>query len=273
LTTFEKLSNLTAYPLSLPAGIGRYFQQKNIKMDPQYQRQLDYIFNRPTTEPEWYWGNDSVEHGEFGEENPISYFTFLETLFLNPAHDLKPYSDDQIGLGLNFIFNSSCSNMTHGFLSAPIPFERKIKAINTLFALFRDVLNPRTPEILSAFSQEKLSKIGYVCYMFWDISPMFSAANFSFLEAQIKTEAAQKPYKNSKREIHYFYTAIANVMKQCLDLSNPACVESGLHGLGHLAFNHPKIAVPIIDNFLKNGKCENENLISYAKMARTGMIA
>jgi hypothetical protein len=213
-----------------------------------------------------------VEEGEFEEENPISSFTFLETLFLNPAHDLKPYSDDQIGLGLNFIFNSSCSNMTHDFLSEYVPFERKIKAINTLFALFRDVLNPRTPEVLSAFSQEKLSKIGYVCYMFWDISPMSSAANFSFLEAKTKTEAAQEPYINSKMETHYFYTAIANVMKQCLDLSNPACVESGLHGLGHLAFSHPKIAVPIIDNFLKNTKKHDEMLVRYASMARTGMI-
>jgi hypothetical protein len=100
-----------------------------------------------------------------------------------------------------------------------------------------------------------------------------SAYGFSFTEAKIKTEAKQKLYKNSKLENHNYYAAIANVMEKCLDLSNPACVESGLHGLGHLAFNHPKIAVPIIDNFLKNGKCENENLISYAKMARTGMIA
>jgi hypothetical protein len=242
-------------------------------MDSQYQRQLDYIFNRPTTEPEWYWGNDSLEEGEVEEENPISSFTFLETLFLNPAHDLKPYSDDQIGLGLNYIFNSSCSNMTHEFLSAPIPFERKIKAINALFALFRDVLNPRTPEILSAFSQAPLSKISYICYMFWDISPLSSAYGFSFSEAKIKTEAKQKLYKNSKLENHNYYAAIANVMEKCLDLSNPACVESGLHGLGHLAFNHPKIAVPIIDNFLKNSKKHDEMLVHYASMARTGMIS
>jgi hypothetical protein len=240
-------------------------------MTPQYQRQLDYIFNRPTDEPEWYWRSDSWEEGVF-EDDPLSGYTFLETLFLNPKEDLKTYSDDQIGLGLNFIFNNSCSNMTHDFKAADVPFDRKIKAIKSLFALFRDVLNPRTPEVLSAFSQEKLSKIGYICYMFWDITPLSSAYGLSFWEAKMKTEAEGEPYKISKLENHNFHAAIAHVMKQCLDLSNPACVESGLHGLGHLAFNHPKIAVPIIDNFLKNGKYKNESLINYAKMARTGMI-
>jgi hypothetical protein len=241
-------------------------------MTPQYKRQLDYIFNRPTDEPAWYHRTDYWEKGVFEEDNPMSSYTFLETLFLNPKEDLKTYSNDQIGLGLAYIFDNSCSNMTHDFKAANVPFERKIKALHGLFALFRDVLNPRTPEVLSAFSQEKLSKIGYVCYMFWDITPLSSAYDFSFAEAKIKTEAEQKTYKNSKLENHNYYAAIANVMEKCLDLSNPACIESGLHGLGHLAFNYPKIAVPIIDNFLKKGKCKNETLINYAKMARTGMI-
>jgi hypothetical protein len=240
-------------------------------MIPQYQRQLDYIFNRPTDEPEWYWRSDSWEEGVF-EDNPLSTYTFLETLFLNPKEDLKTYSDNQIGLGLNYIFNNSCSNMSHDFMEALVPIERKIKAINSLFTLFRDVLNPRSPEILSAFSQATLSKISYVCYMFWDICPLSAATQFRCSEAEIRAEAEQKAYKNSKLENHNFNTAIAHVMKKCLDLSNPACVESGLHGLGHMAFSYPAIAVPIIDDFLKKGKKRSPSLVDYAKMARTGMI-
>jgi hypothetical protein len=257
--------------LTKPLSINMLSSADLKKMTPQYQRQLDYIFNRPTDEPAWYHRTDSWEEGVFND-NATDTFIFLETLFLNPKEDLKAYSDDQIGLGLAFIFDSSCSNMTHDFKAADVPFDRKTKAIHSLFALFRDVLNPRTPEVLSAFSQEKLSKIGYICYMFWDITPLSSAYGLSFSEAKMKTQAKGKPYKISKLEIYNFYAAIAHVMKQCLDLSNPACVESGLHGLGHLAFNYPKIAVPIIDDFIKNGKCKNENLLNYAKMAWTGMI-
>jgi hypothetical protein len=240
-------------------------------MTPQYPRQLDYIFNRPSDEPAWYWRSNFGEEGVFND-GTTDTFIFLETLFLNPKEDLKAFSDDQIGLGLAFIFDSSCSNMTHDFKAADVPFDRKIKAIHSLFALFRDVFSPRTPEVISAFSQEKLSKLGYICYMFWDITPLSSAYGLRFSEAKMKAKAEEKPHKISKLENHDFYAAIAHVMKQCLDLSNPACVESGLHGLGHLAFDYPKIAVPIIDNFLKNGKRRNETLVKYAQMARTGML-
>ena len=89
--------------------------------------------------------------------------------------------------------------------------------------------------------------------MFWDICPFSMASNFKCTEAKIRAEAEQKAYKNSTSENHNFNLALADVMEHCLDLSNPACIESGLHGLGHLAFAHPDIAVPIIDNFLKNG--------------------
>jgi hypothetical protein len=222
-------------------------------MTPQYQRQLDYIFKRPTDEPAWYHRNDSWEEGVFIDDTTDA-FIFLETLFLNAERDLKPYNDEQIGLGFSFIFDNCWSNLTNDFKSANVPFERKIEALNNLFALFRDVLNPRCPKVLSAFSKAKMSKISYICYMFWDITPLSSAFGLSFLEDKIQTEDKQKPTKNSKLENHKYYAAIAKVMQKCLDLSNPACVESGLHGLGHLAFNHPKIAVPIIDKFLKSGK-------------------
>jgi hypothetical protein len=222
-------------------------------MTSKYQRQLDYLFNRPTDEPEWYWGTDYWEEGVF-DDNTLDTFTFLETLLAHPKDDLAAYSDAQIGLGLNYIFNSSCSNMTHEFMSAKMSFDHKMKVLHGLFALFRDVLNPRCAEITSAFSQDSLSKINYICYMFWDITPLCMYESLD------------------KNEVDIYNATIADIMKKCLRLSNPACVESGLHGLGHLAFNHPKIAVPIIDNFLKNGKCKNESLINYAKSARTGMI-
>jgi hypothetical protein len=221
-------------------------------MTSLYQRQLNYIFNRPTTEPEWYWSNDYWEEGIF-DQSPLSAFVFLETLFLNPKTDLSNYSDEQIGLGLNYIFNNVCSDLAHDFKVADVPLERKIKAIHALFNLYQDVLNTRCQAILSAFSQEKLSKIQYVCYMFWDF------CSWSVFAAEDKNSP-------------FYYEAIANVMKRCLGLSNPACIESALHGLGHLASSQPEIAVPIIDTFLKNTKKHPKTLIEYAKMARTGVI-
>lgn len=42
-------------------------------------------------------------------------------------------------------------------------------------------------------------------------------------------------YANMNAETEAYYKAIVYVMEQCLWLDNPACVESGLHGLGHMA--------------------------------------
>ena len=82
----------------------------------------------------------------------------------------------------------------------------------------------------------------------------------------------QQQYQNMDAETKGYYAAIAEVMQQCLGLSNPACIESGLHGLGHLATFLPDIAVPIVDEYLKNRKKQPKALVEYAKMARTGMI-
>ena len=66
-------------------------------MTTTYHRQLNHIFNRPSTEPAWY-GSDHWEEGIF-EDNPLSAFTFIETLLSDVKADLSPYSKGQIGLG------------------------------------------------------------------------------------------------------------------------------------------------------------------------------
>ena len=280
-------------------------------MATTYQRQLNHIFNRPTTEPEWYWGKH-WEEGVF-EDNPLSAFTFIETLMQDIKADLSTYSNDQIGLGLGYIFNNAISNLACDFKVADVPFERKEKAVRSLFALFRDIFNPRCEAQTAAFSEEKSTSLNYICYMFWDVSPLSTWIKFanreeiglSFMASLSEAELAnmqlpegvldsmkqqiaqstttmktreeifaegQQQYKNIDIETKGYYEAIADVMQRCLELSNPACVESGLHGLGHMVTFLPDMAVPIIDGYLKNGKNHSETLVNYAEMARTGMI-
>jgi hypothetical protein len=229
-------------------------------MSSLYQRQLKYVFNRPTAEPAWFWTNDDSEEFVF-DDNPLSVFTFIENLLVSVKSDLRVYSDGQSGLGLTYIFNGACSNMAHDFKIAEVSIERKVAALRSIFNLFRDVLNPRCEDLISAYSQEKISQLNYICYMFWDVCPLaiwkdFTNTNPNHIDSEAKI----------------YYKAVAEVMKKCLSLSNQACVESGLHGLGHLANSLPEIAVPIIDNYLTNKKNNNEILLKYAEKARTGMI-
>ena len=285
-----------------------------MKTTDLYQQQLQYIFDRPVTEPAWFWTPRDEEEDVFGED-PLTAFEFIERLCQHPKSDLAPYSDDQIGLGLNFIFDNSCSNLACDFKTAQVPFKRREEAVRNLFVLFRDVFNPRCMAMTSADSKSVLSRINYICYMFWDVSPLSQWLEFnnreemasSFmgnlsdsdidkfdLPAEIKELMRQQAaaarsggakrssedlvsdmlnqYANMNAETAAYYEAIAYVMEQCLRLDNPACVESGLHGLGHLATFLPNMAVPRIDNYLKGKNTGNASLTAYAKAARTGMI-
>ncbi len=252
-----------------------YGFSKSKPMTTLYQREINHIFNRPTTEPLWYW-SEHWEEGVFEDEDPLSAFVLIETLLQNPKADLAPYSDDQVALGLEFVFNNSISNLACDFKIAPVPIARKTAALRALFVLFRDVLNQRCAATTSAGAQQTLSKLNGFCYMFWDICPLSTWFNFSeelyTKKPKEMLAAVQKQYKNLDAENSACYEAIAGVMRQCLSLDNPACVESALHGLGHLALFLPDIAVPIIDGYLKKSGYHDQDLRHYARAARTGMI-
>ncbi|NJL77151.1 MAG: hypothetical protein HC892_21180 [Saprospiraceae bacterium] len=107
-----------------------------------YQQQLGYVFNRPVTKPVWYWQSHEEEASPFGEEeDAMTAFLFYEQLCQQPGIDLLPYSDDQVGIGLTYLFDGTGSNLVHGFKSVLVPIERKIAALRALSVLFKDVLH------------------------------------------------------------------------------------------------------------------------------------
>jgi hypothetical protein len=282
----------------------------------EFQQQLDYVFNRPVTEPAWYWQSyDDEAANPFNGEDPLTAFAFIEALCEHPGQHLAAYSDDQVGQGLNYIFSGDCSNLAHGFKAAAVAPDRKVAALRALLHLFRDVFALRCPPQTLADSQEKSGPLSGICYMFWDVCPLSQWINPSqddlsalamqtFLDSDVSDEfnlpeevralmrqhaqeamAKHTPkspedihadimnlYANLPSEAEAYYRAIADVMAGCLRLDNSACVESGLHGLGHMAPFLPDLAIPLIDAFLSNSKHQPAALVQYARSARSGMI-
>lgn len=239
-------------------------------MQTLYNQQLQYVFNRPISNPAWYWQAHDEENPFGEEEDAMTAFLFYEQLCQQPGLDLATFTDAQVGQGLTFLFDGSVSNLTHGFKKAPVPVKRKVAALLALSTLFKEVLAPRCAPVLSAYAQEASPPLSYICYMFWDVTPLATWIKYEGMEP-ISADTMHH-YQNSKDEMQVYYRAIASVMESCLYLDNPACVESGLHGLGHLVVLQSGIAVPIIDRFLKNAKKQDARLLGYAKSARTGMI-
>ena len=63
----------------------------------------------------------------------------------------------------------------------------------------------------------------------------------------------------------------SDVLEAVLSLSNPACKEAALHGLGHSARKDDRAAT-IIERFLANGVDLDPALDRYARSALSGYI-
>ncbi|MFN0016379.1 MAG: hypothetical protein ACKVU2_17700, partial [Saprospiraceae bacterium] len=239
-----------------------------------YQQQLEYIFGRPVSDPPWYhFWVPRKEEDVFGED-PLGTFVFIERLCRQAKNDLVPYTDDQVAIGLEYVF---CSGMVTGFKRADVPIKRREQALIGLFGLFRDVFNPRCTAAGSADTQEVLPKISAVCQGFWEKTPLSTWVDPAYLkdefmlhhiESMIQSgnnrdlsnetlarmrddylksntksmtseelvAQIQQQYTSMSEEQMGYYKAIVSVMEQCLALDNPVCVQSGLRGLDDL---HP----------------------------------
>ena len=77
-------------------------------------------------------------------------------------------------------------------------------------------------------------------------------------------------YWSDHKNPEEFYCALIEMHRTVLRLSNPACVESALHGLGHLHSVDPLSVESAIDEFIGLGK--DQSLIQYALSARGGYV-
>jgi hypothetical protein len=254
-----------------------------------YQQQLYYIFSRPESDPPWYhFWVPRKEEDIFGED-PLVTFEFIERLCRQAQSDLAPYSNDQVAIGLQYIF---CSHLVTGFKRADVPYIRREQALLGLFGLFRDVFNPRCWVQTTEDAKASSMNLNSVCYIFWEESDLSTWVDLSIikdtimlnhLEKMIQTgkcsglsaeaiirmrdnylssnirsmteeEIAvqiQHQYATLSQETIGYYKAIFSVMEQCLSLDNPVCVSSGWCGLNNI---HPclsGIAMPIIEQYLE----------------------
>jgi len=67
-----------------------------------YADAVRYLFDRPVPgkkEREWYWDLDEP----YFEATPLQWTHIQTALFANAGTDLAPYSDEQVGMGLNCV--------------------------------------------------------------------------------------------------------------------------------------------------------------------------
>ena len=114
-----------------------------------------------------FWLNE-----EMPEEIPESEALEYSTRLFREARDLLArYSNVQIGNSLwGYINNMGCP--LHSLQDSSLAVEKRMACIESMYTLFAEVIAVRSAEALGHLS-EKGDALYEVCYMWWDIIPLY----------------------------------------------------------------------------------------------------
>jgi hypothetical protein len=204
-----------------------------------YAELIEFAFNRVSDVNSWGW-DVNLEPTSSPEELAAA----VRHLCVNAGDNLKPYNNLQVAGGLTYIFNSSFSNYGSDLVHGEMLPELRSSVFQSLNVLFAECFALRCDPVLSnGKSKGSYNPLNSVCYMFWDTSHL-SMGGIDAL----------------------------NVMENSLYQNNVACIESGLHGLGHEAYKNKIFVEAAIDKFSASSCITDENLLTYAIAARSGSI-
>jgi hypothetical protein len=208
--------------------------------DKFYAELIAFAFNRDADINSWGWDVELQPP----TAPPETVAVAIQRLCLNSGEDLKGFNNAQVAGGLKYIFNAAFSNYAFNLLSDEVPAELKSSAIRSLHVLFEKCFAPRcAPQLSHGLQQALDNPLTEVCYMFWDTSALSAGGRDALW-----------------------------VMEQSLYLGNVACIESGLHGLGHAFYKNETSVETAIDKFLKAKPNIDEKLLAYAMDARRGYV-
>jgi len=247
-------------------------------MSATFEQWLEFVFNNPVREHEWYWDEDFDSRWETLELTDALIVQYMTRLFLEPEV-LRPYSLDQVEQGLWFLVaESSPGCSSKALLRREAVLLDRVACIHAMSSFFRNFILAVTP----GHFDPKAPTIGVTgaAYMWWDIFPMHfymrshlpePAELLSMRERfkQLGIDLSKVLELEIEPEIHQ---ATVSVMSEVLDLPSETCQFSALHGLGHWHAHHPEQVEQIVDAFLARHKDLRPHLIEYACSARLGSV-
>ena len=219
-----------------------HVEPKTLISEDCYQKWIQFLFENGAVDGDIYTEYCQMPHDEMVE--------LIKYTFLRCSLDLQKYSKSQINTGLSELLGTS--DFIFSFKEADLHYTDVVIALQSIQHLYKDLFNDRCDPVLSHLDEKTDNELNNICYMLWDITPL----------AYWPDDPNQKHY----------YAAIAGVMEKALYLSNPACIESALHGLGHIQNEAEDSVVEIINTFLKKQKNLRPELFTYANHAKIGYV-
>jgi hypothetical protein len=229
--------------------------QRPTRVPLTYRDWLDYVFDRPVEEDQWYWQED--EEGDpldWWKPAPLVIANYMTQLFEHPEALVDRYSDEQINQGLWFIMGVSNFMYHQTALDDIVPFRVQERWIRSLLSLYSSLFAERCAEYFGHCDDgpELARPLNSACYMLWDMGNLYEVATSIWYR--------------------HLVTPVFDVLEQVLSLDALACRESSLHALGHIQDHHPQRVAGIIDQFLRSAEPGDPRLCEYAEHARAGQV-
>lgn len=210
---------------------------------------VDYLFDHPVTNPEWYWDIDAP----YLVIEPEQAALLIAEIFENASALLSGFSNEQLRQGLWYLLSSACSDyMIDAVASKEVDCSRKVRVMRSIVLLFKTAMVARCSQHLSHNDEPGADALNGVCYMWWDIMQYWD-----------------HPELPGRRVLDM---EALSAMQQILAIPHDACRESALHGLGHIQASYPEEVVSIIDQWLSSEQGVRDELRQYAANAKDGMV-
>ena len=211
---------------------------------------LNHVFDHPVNDINnaWYWDIDR----DWWDEDSADTLAFMTRAFEHAADVLQPFSDAQLNQGLWFLASNACSSHMFALMNEKLPWSARGRCIASIHQLYEQCFVRRCSPHLSHIDEPGANPLNGVCYMWWDIIPLYGKAD----------DPAHKDLDE----------AVLQVMESTLQLDSIACRESALHGLGHWQHAYPKRVGEIIDKFSMTQPELPEKLKTYMLNAYVGYV-
>lgn len=165
--------------------------------------------------------------------------------------DLIQFTNEQIALGLECLFGGCALESSLALKSGEVPRAQKLRLLRSFQILYAECFEKRCAPVLRHANEPGGDSLNSFCYMLWDTSYL--------------------AYWDDHRDPEEFYSVLVEMLKGVLLLSNPACIESALHGLGHLHSYSPEAVELAVTAFMDRAKGD-DSLLQYAKQASMGDV-
>ncbi len=230
-----------------------------IERPDRYGEFLEAVFGHPVNAE----NRRGIDTGPDFEAPDVDIARLFTACLQRAGDDLGYFSDESLGRGLSFLFMTHDADYAFQTISGCNTLERQLQAIDAIACLYRDCLDRRAAPVLGhqnksrdiADGVSRPHSLDTFVYMVWDVTP---------LDCWI---AVKDPVSGR--------SALIEAFGKVLNLANPACVESALHGLGHMHLSHatyrPQIEAAI-DRFLQSRPAARQELRDYARAARRGYV-